>query len=311
VSSQSFLTGNVPEAPPVDAALAALAERQHGLATLEQLTAAGLTRPAITKRVQRGVLHRLHRGVYAIGHGVLSREAQWLAAVLALGDGAVLSHHAAAELHRLTRSRSAVIDVVVPRHRRSPAGVHVHCVRRLDPRDITRERGIPVTTVHRTFVDLSDLRTPHELVALFREAGFRGHYVELAVRDSMARANGRHNLKVLEQAIELYASGSAGTRSGAEVLFLRLDLPEPLVNTRLLGHEVDFLWPEVRLNVEIDGPQHYTPAARRADAARDRTLAAAGYTVLRFPDEAVKERPDEVLRAVSASASNPGLRRAA
>ncbi|MDA0159631.1 DUF559 domain-containing protein [Solirubrobacter ginsenosidimutans] len=309
--SQSFLTGNIPEAPPVDIALAALAERQHGLATLGQLTAAGLTRPAITKRVARGVLHRVHRGVYAIGHCVLSREAEWLAAVLAVGDGAVLSHHSGAELNRLTYTRGALVDVTVPHHRRSQPGIRVHCVRRLDPRDVTHEHGIPVTTVHRTFVDLSDLLTPHELVALFREANFHGHYVELAIRDSMARANGRHNLKVLDRAMERYAYGSAGTRSRGEVLFLRLDLPEPLVNTKLFGHEVDFLWPEVKLNVEIDGPQHYTPAGRRADAARDRILASAGYTVLRFPEEAVKERPDEVLRAVSAWVSSRGSRRAA
>jgi hypothetical protein len=116
-----------------------------------------------------------------------------------------------------------------------------------------------------------------------RVASFQGRFVEPAIRDATDRANGRHSLDVLGRAIELFKSGSAGTRSRNEVLFLRLDLPQPLVNTKLLGFELDFLWPEQRLNVEVDGAQHNSPAVRRADAARDRILTAAGYTVLRFP----------------------------
>jgi very-short-patch-repair endonuclease len=94
-------------------------------------------------------------------------------------------------------------------------------------------------------------------------------------------------------------------------LIRRIGLPLPRTNVRVLGYEVDFLWPEVWLNVEVDGAQHNTPPARRADAARDRILGAAGYTVLRFPEHLVKERPDEVLRAVSAWVASRGLQRAA
>lgn len=311
VRSRSIPTGNIPSAPPIDAALAALAARQHGVARLGQLTAAGLHRAGITKRVTRGVLHRRYRGVYAIGHAALSREVAWLAAVFACGEGAALSHRSAAELHGLTRTRAPLVAVVVPRQRRAPAGIRTHRVRRLDPRDVTTHKHIPVTTVHRMFVDLSDVHTPHELTAIIKEAAFQGRFVEPAVRDAMRRANGRHNLDVLDRAIELYHAGSAGTRSRNEVLFLALDLPEPLVNTMLLGCEADFLWPEVRLNVEIDGPQHNTPAAKRDDAQRDRILAAAGYTTLRFTDDDVMERPGEVLKAVSAWVSNREIRHAA
>jgi hypothetical protein len=194
--------------------------------------------------------------------------------------------------------------VIVAHHRRPPSAIRVHRVRRLDPRDVTSERGIPVTTVHHSFVDLSDVRTPHEIAALIKEAAFQGRFVEAAVRDSMARANGRHNLHVLYRAIDVYQAGSAGTRSRNEVLFLQLDLPDSLVNTKLLGDEADFLWPESLLNVEIDGRQHNTPAARRDDAIRDRILTVAGYTVLRFPEETLQERPDEV-RGVIASALGP------
>ena len=131
------------------------------------------------------------------------------------------------------------------------SGIRVHRVRRLDPRDVTTERGIPVTTIHRMFVDLTDVRTPHEIAALIREAAFRGRFVEAAVRDSMERANGRHNLHVLERAIEVYRAGSA------------------------------------------------TPEVKRDDAIRDRILMAAGYTVLRFPEEVLQERPDEVRNVVA------------
>jgi len=298
VRSQRVPPGNLPSAPSVDAGLAALAARQHGVAGLQQLVALGLSRSAISKRVARGVLHRRYRGVYTVGHDALSREAEWLAAVFAVG-GPALSHRSATELHGLTRSRAHLIDVIVPHHRRPPAGISVHRVRRLDPRDVTTERGIPVTAVHRLLVDLCDVRTPHEIAAVIKEAAFRGRFVEAAVRDSMARANGRHNLHVLDRAIEVYRAGSAGTRSSNEVLFLQLDLPDSLVNTQLLGYEADFLWPQSRLNVEIDGLQHNTPAARRDDAIRDRTLTAAGYTVLRFPEEMLRERPEDVLGAVA------------
>ena len=214
--------------------LAALAARQRGVAGLRQLIALGLSRSAVSKRVARGVLNRRYRGVYTVGHGALSREAEWLAAVFAVG-GVALSHHSAAGLHGLTRARAQAIDAIVPHRRRAPAGIRVRRVRRLDARDITTERGIPVTTVHRLLVDLSDVRTAHEIAALIKEAAFRGRFVEAAVRDSMARANGRHNLHVLDRAIEVYRAGSAGTRSGNEVRFLQLDLPDSLVTTRLLG----------------------------------------------------------------------------
>jgi hypothetical protein len=294
VGSSSGLTGGPAATHPIDAALAAVAARQHGLVTIDDLRAAGLDTRAVSKRVARCVLHRRHRGVYAVGHAVLSRDAEWLAAALGGGSGTTVGRWSAAEVHALTRKPAALITVLSPRRRRL-AGVTVHRCRRLDPRDVTTVRGIPVTTVHRTFVDLSDELTPHELVALMREARFQGRFVEPAIRDAMARAHGRHNLDVLDRALELFAAGSNGTRSGNEVLFLRLGLPEPLVNTQLHGYEADFHWPQLRLNVEIDGPQH-DPAE---DALRDRALTAAGYTVLRFSQQQMRERPGEVRRAVS------------
>jgi hypothetical protein len=116
----------------------------------------------------------------------------------------------------------------------------------------------------------------------------------------MQRANGRHNLHVLDAAIDLYLSGSAGTRSRLEDTFLSLlqfaEIPEPLINTALLGEEVDCQWPQSMLVVEVDGPGHRNrPPAQRGDARKDLKLGAAGYTVLRFTDIEIERRPKEVL----------------
>ena len=142
--------------------------------------------------------------------------------------------------------RIAVVTV----HQRRPKGVEIDRVRCLDPRDVTTHKGVPVTTVHRTLVDLADDLTPHQLANVIHEAAYRGRFVEAAVRDSMARVSGRHKLHVLERAIELHHAGSAGTKSAGEDAFLTLGFPEPLVNTDLYGFEVDFHWPERRLVVE-------------------------------------------------------------
>ncbi len=289
-----------------------MAARQKDLITHRQLLAAGLTRQAIAKRVASGFLHRRHRGVYSLGPAPLSREAQFLAAVLGAGEGSALSHMALAELRGFTRHRSLLIAVVSPRLR-TLEGVQVHRYRKLDPRDLTTFHGIPVTTVARMLVDLSDVLTPQELANVIHEAAFRGLFSELATRDAMARANGRRNLHVLEQALAIHAAGGAGFRSKAERAFHALIRPEnPLVNTKLLGEEVDCHWPRERLVVEIDGPGHGRPRARRDDANRDRRLRAAGYTVLRFTERDVYERPEAVrARTLAVLASLRAARRAA
>jgi hypothetical protein len=281
----------------------AIAARQHDLVTVWQLRAAGLTDGAITHRVAAGTLRRVHRGVYTVSRAPLTREAEWLAAVLACGEGAALSHLAAATLHGINgRFRAPAITVVAPRLRRLD-GVKVHRCRRLDPRDITTHKGIPVTTVHRVFVDASDMLTPHQVANLIHEAAYRGRWVEPAVRDVIARMNGRHNLDVLERAIALHRAGSAGTRSGAEDAFLRLGLPEPRVNMDVAGFEVDFHWPERRVAVEIDGPGHGRSPAAARDGRLEAALARVGYVLLRFTDADVHERPDAVARALRYAAA--------
>lgn len=294
--SESFPTGHFPTAPPVDRAIARFAERQHGLVTTAQLNQAGLSNSAVRKRVARGALHERYRGVYSVGP--LSRDGQLMAAVLAAGPGALLSHWAAAELHGLTPYRASLIDVVVPSKRQSPPGTKYHRAR-IHWRDVTDRKGIPVTSVARLLVDLTDAVTvPHEITAVIREAAYRGAYSLLATMDARRRANGRRNVALLDAALALYEAGSAGTRSKEEtrtiVLLNHAGLPTPIVNTELLGEEVDFQWPDDRLVVELDGPHHGRATDRRDDAALDAKLRTAGYEVIRA------RTPEEVVAVIGA-----------
>jgi putative AbiEi antitoxin of type IV toxin-antitoxin system/uncharacterized protein DUF559 len=298
VRYETVPTGKFRNARPL---LADIAARQHGVVTAAQLRSCGLTDSAVSKRVRRGTLHRVGPGVYAVGHAALSQEARWLTEVLAGGRGAGLSRLAAGKLWEVSRFPAPVVDVVVPGQRRARPGVRYHRANDLDPRDVTSHRRIPVTTMHRTHVDLADVLTPHQLANVMHEAAFRGRLVAAAIRDAMARVWGRPRLWVVERALELHAGGSAGTRSGAEDAFLALvaGFPEPLVNVSFEGFERDFRWPERALVVEIDGPAHGRPHALLDDAGRDRTLRAAGYTVLRFTDDDVYVRPRAIASAIA------------
>ena len=289
-------------APPVpaDAELARFAARQHGLVRTCDLRAAGLNGSAVSRRRARGVLHRVHHGVYSVGHGALSREARCLAAVFAAGEGAALDLRAAADLWRIRRGRPAAITVVAPRRVRI-AGVRVHHCKRLDPRDVTVRHGIPVTTVARTIADLAEIETVERLVNVMYEAAYLGLLDLDELRACAERLNGRQHTAVLDEAIEAHLKGSAGSKSENEDAFHALGRgrwPKPIANVKVLGEEVDAFWPEFRLVVEIDGPGHDRPRARRRDRRIDRMLRAAGYTVLRFTDKEIERRPEVVVAAV-------------
>jgi very-short-patch-repair endonuclease len=277
-----------------DRAIAELAARQHGVVTLLQLLAAGLTRAAIRHRERTGRVIRLSRGVYAVGHAGLPYEGRVLASVLACGEGAAAGRLTAAYLLGASRfGRPALDAVVVPQQRRARAGIRLHASTTLRPADVTTHRGIPITRFARTVVDLEDVLTAHQAANVLHRGAYRGLFGELALRDQLARAR---RTKVVRRALDLYLSGSAGTRSLAEDAFLRLVTQEPLVNTHLLGEEVDFFWPDRRLVVEIDGPHHGRRTTREDDRRRDAKLTAAGYAVTRFADGDVHSGADWLLR---------------
>jgi uncharacterized protein DUF559 len=252
----------------------------------------------LSKRVARGALHRRYPGVYSFSPGELSQEAQAMAAVLAVGG--VLCHRPVGTLLGISRFRSVVPHVLVARRHGPVDGIVIHECRTLDPRDVTLHRGIPITTVPRLLLDLAEDHTVWQVVNVMHEAAFRNLLNLTAVHRTLERANGRRGVAVVERAIGLHLAGSAGTKSTLEDAFIAMasELPEPLVNTIHEGEELDFLWPDRRLNVEVDGPGHRRPAVRRNDARRDRKLVDAGYTVLRFTDVQLRSAPEGVLASL-------------
>jgi hypothetical protein len=248
---------------------------------LEQLTGLGVSREWVRRRVENGHLYRVHRSVYAVGHPGLSREGRIMAAVLAAGPRAGGSHLTAAELWRISRWPTDAIHVISMARRRL-AGVTVHAARAVDPRDLTKRHGIPLTTIERTLVDLADVLTPHQLAWVIHEAAYQDRFSVEATRAVMARSPGR-KLSVLNAAIDLHLSGSAGTRSAKEDAYLASLPPDEQrlvrVNTKL---EVDFHWPDTARVVEVDGAGHLRPPTRHEDAARDARLRLAGLAVERL-----------------------------
>jgi hypothetical protein len=273
--------------------------RTYPLVSRAELLAGGLTRGAISRRVARGVLTRRYPGVYSYGPGDLSREAAWMAAVMACGAGAALSFVSAESNFDVSRWPDEAPHVTVPRRHRPVEGITIHTALGLDSRDVTTAREIPVTTTARMFVDLGTVRTAHQLCWVLNEAAFRRLFNRGATLRALDRAAGHPGRGTLKRALELYAMGSAGTKSRYEDLFLTLVEPEPLVNMTVCGYEVDFHWPDRRLVVEVDG-NHSRPKDVRADDGRDASLAAAGYAVVRVTGkevEALSRRPPP-LRAI-------------
>jgi predicted transcriptional regulator of viral defense system len=278
----------------VDRAIARLAVEQHGLVTRSQLAELGLSRRAIGHRLEAGRLHAIHREVYAVGYRRLSERARWLAAVLAAGEGAVLSHESAAALWELRASKGRWIDVTVPKKRRAPAGVRIHRME-LDPSEVTKRGPIPVTTPLRTLLDLSTQLTVPQLEQAVREAEYRNLATAAFLTSCLSSRRGRRGAKTLRQALRLANTGKGRTRSDLEIAFLALlrkhRLPPPNLNVDLIldGHPIqaDCFWPAHGLIVELDGgAAHMTTHAFYADRARDRRAHAAGLTVIRvtWPD---------------------------
>lgn len=258
-----------------------MAARQHGVITAAQLARVGLSRNGISQRAGAGRLHRVHRGVYAVGHPGLSREGRWLAAVLACGARAVLSHRSAAELWDMLPPADGPAHVTVPgdhgRKRRS--GLKVHRSSVLSRRDCTRRKGIPVTRPGPTLADLKRVAPPEQVRRALRQA------------------------EVLRLPLPADQERDA-TRSELERRFLALcrrhGLPAPQVNARVDGFLVDFLWRDRKLIVETDGYRyHRGRAAFEDDRARDLRLKLLGYDVLRLTERQLAAGAIEAIRRLT------------
>jgi very-short-patch-repair endonuclease len=286
----------------VEERIDAIAARQHGVITGAQLRAAGLGPHAVKYRLAGKRLHLVQRGVYRVGP-LLTRRGQQLAAALACGAGAVLSHRSAAALWRIIPEADAPIEVTsrgANRHRRP--GIRPHRGR-LGDDDVACVDGIPVTSVARTLLDLAGTAPPGELDQALARAERLGLANPAEVESLLARHPKARGARVLRALLGV-RGGVPLTRSEAEKRFLQLtrkaQLPAPRTNSRVVGHEVDVLWPAERLVVEIDGVAfHSSPASFEQDRSRDAQLAAAGFQVVRVTWRQMVREPEAVIARVA------------
>jgi len=267
-----------------DRALARVAARQHGVVSAAQLAEAGIPDYTVSRRVRAGCLHRLHRGVYAVGHTKLSFEGRCMAAVLALGDQAVVSHQSAAALWGMLKPTDGAIHVTLPGDggRRRRRGIWIHRSHSLIAGVTTRRRAIALTKPPRTLRDL-----------------------HRSVPDETYRSAVRRALDLRLISSAQLRSEDELTRSELERLMLRLcrrhRLPQPEVNAHVGRYEVDFLWSQQRLIVEVDGFRHHgNRSAFEHDRARDAHLQSLGFRVLRFTQRQLTDEHSAVVAAMHA-----------
>jgi predicted transcriptional regulator of viral defense system len=268
-------------------ALGRLATRQHGVVARFQLRELGFGDEAIKTRLAYGWLHHIHEEVYAVGHQRLGRRSWWWAALLAYGRGTLLSHWTAAVLWGVQRPQKGPIHVTAPGGRQGierRKGIWVHRCK-LTAKDVTKHNGFPVTTVARTLFDLAEVAPFASLQGAAEEADRLNLLRLRELEEVCERGRGRRALRPVRRLIEELRPPDEG-RSPLEVRFpafvRHFRLPEPAQNVHVLGHEVDALWTEAKLIVELDSWEyHGHRAAFERDRARDPKLMIAGYRTVR------------------------------
>lgn len=294
----------------VDAAIAAQSARQHRILTVDDLMAAGLSREAIRKRAARGALHRLFPDVYVVGDPLIGLHGRWLAAVRACGPDAVLSHRDAAMLWGLARSTRRDIDVTVPGQAgRKLKGIEPHHAI-LVPCDRSKHEGVPCTSPARTLLDFAAVAAARPLEKAYEQGWILGLLDMRTLEDMLERESGRRGIGRLRALVERHHGGRTLTRSDLEELFLSLvdrgglERPELNVTLPIPGEEinVDCLWRREGLVVELDSRRYHrdNPLAFSRDRRRDRVMRLAGFEPVRFTDEELAGRPDEVIETVTA-----------
>jgi very-short-patch-repair endonuclease len=284
-----------------------LARNQHGVVSSDQLQGVGYTRQAIHHRIKMGRLYPLHRGVYVVGRPHVTDHGRWMAAVLACGDGAALSHSSAAALWRIGSEPRSVVELSLtsPSRRRRP-GLQIHQRPGLKARDLTVEYGIPVTTPIQTLIDLSLRLDRRGAERAINEADKYDLVHPPELRRALDERGGEPGVAVLRQILDRRTFRL--TKEELERRFLplvaRAGLPVPLTGQFVNEFEVDFYWPDLGLVVETDGLRyHRTPAEQARDRLRDQAHTAAGLTQLRFTHEQVRYEPEYVVRILAQTAS--------
>lgn len=291
-----------------DLEIAWIANRQHGLISLEQLEGIGMDRRTAAAREQSGRLHRIHRGVYSVGHVGSTPEAAFLAGVLACGPGTVLSHGSAATLWGFWKTDDTAIHVIAPNRRgRSPTGIVSHRDGWLPSSDRTEFHRVPCATVVRTLLDLAAILPPWELRKALGEAEAMRLVNHRQLRLQIGRGRGRRGVARLRRLLDEIHPQTKHSRSELERMFLhvclQVGLPQPEVNVSLQveGRKLkpDFLWREQRLIFEADSRRfHDTDTAFVDDRRREQRLQVAGWRVSRFTWEQVEFEPHALAETV-------------
>jgi very-short-patch-repair endonuclease len=285
-----------------DREIAELARQQHGIVSRRQLVEMGMGRRAIASRIDRGHLHRLHSGVYKVGYRRISRKGRWMAAVLAAGEGAVLSNRSAARLWRLMPQAAERPELTTPHGRRARRpGLVVHEASFVDDEWLVHD-GIPVTSPFRTIFDLAAILKVRELERAFHEAEAREVTDRVSLPMLLERYPGRRGSKNLRALLEFGAPAGI-TRNDFEEEFValvdRYRLPRPRMNADLAIRgrffEIDALWGRERVAVELDSRGiHGTHKKFESDRLRDRILVAEGWRTMRVTWRQLQEEPAEI-----------------
>ncbi len=299
--------------PGVDRALAAQAASQHGVLSLGQLESLGISASGVRNRAASGRLHRVHHAVYSLAPpSLLTLDGRYMAAALACGPDAVISYRSAAALLELRRTERSNIDVTIPgRSPRKHAGIDLHRSTTLRPEDTTQIRSIPVTTIARTMLDLSQVVDRRGVERACNQAEINDALDLDAMLDQIDHNSARAASRRLRAALNDHYLGATPTWSELEERFLRMcrvnHLPQPEVNVWIDPGDddpamvrADFVWREHRLVVETDGHRtHRTHLAFEHDRRRDQRLIVAGWTVIRTTWIQVTRRPEQVAATIA------------
>lgn len=285
-----------------------LVSKQHGVVARRQLLELGFTAAAIRHRLATGRLHVIYPGIYAVGRPSITRKGPWMAAVLACGEGALLSHTSAAALMGLRDADHPLPEVSVPlRNRHRPRDITVHRRRAGALADATTCDGIPVTSPLRTLVDLAARAERPEVETLINRADKRDLIDPESLRLALEELKGEPGVPILREVLD--RATFALTDSELERRFLpiarRAGLPRPETQRMVNGHRVDFFWPELGLVVETDGLRYHRTATQQArDAIRDNAHRAAGLVPVRFTHAQVRYEAEYVERILVAVTRN-------
>jgi very-short-patch-repair endonuclease len=286
-----------------DREVARIAAAQRGIATREQLLAAGLGRGSIVHRLRTGRLRAHYRGVYLVDRVSMEPLGEEMAAVLHFGGHAILSHRSAAVMWGLLEAAVPVTLTVVGKEARARHGLRLHRVPHLDRRDLRLREGLPVTSPTRTLIDLAAKEPDAELEEAVAVAFQRGLSSPDEIRATIERAPRRKGVSRLQRLLE-GGSASGYTRSKAErrmrSLLRAAELPQPRANVPMHGYVADFLWPGQRLIVEVDSFRfHSSRSAFEHDRKRDQRFAAAGYVVIRVTWRQLEQEPFAVIARIA------------